>query len=315
MNLIDALKNTGSTSFTRNEVKEIAKANGIKTTELKAYLSDPANRQERGLYGVVITEAKEVTPEVQETEEEIATRIRDRFEILESLSASAASGETRALIVSGPPGLGKTHTVTNTVEALCRDNVTVTLSGSASAIGLYRALSDTRHKGSVLILDDCDTIFFDLASLSLLKAACDSTKKRVLRWNSEYHFGGDAIDKDFEYNGTVIFITNIDFDKELARKNARLTPHLEALMSRAHYLTLGIRTRRDFIVRIIDVIKQMYVKQEFGQEEALDAIEFIKENADNLRELSCRTAIKLTQLRKSLPDDWKRVARITMCKV
>lgn len=313
MSLIEALKATGSTSFSRDEVKQIAKDNGIKTTELKAFLSDPANRQERGQYGVVITEAKPVEAK-QETEEEIATRIRDRFEILESLSASAATGETRALIVSGPPGLGKTHTVTNTVEALCRDNVTITLSGSASAIGLYRALSDTRHKGSVLILDDCDTIFHDLASLSLLKAACDSTKKRILRWSSEYHFGGDAIDKQFEYNGTVIFITNIDFDIELARKS-RLTPHLEALMSRSHYLTLGIRTRKDFIVRIVDVIKQMYVKGEFGQDEAVDAIEFIKQYADNLRELSCRTAIKLTQLRKSLPDDWQRVARITMCKV
>jgi len=309
-NLVEVLKSSGSTSFTRDEVKALAKENGIKTTELKAFLQDPANRQERGRYGVVITQAK---PVQTETEEQIAVRIRDRFEILESLSSSAASGETRALIVSGPPGLGKTHTVTNTVEALCRDNVVVTLSGSASAIGLYRGLSDTRSKGSVLILDDCDAVFFDLASLSLLKAACDSTKKRILRWSSEYHFGGDAIDKCFEYHGTVIFITNIDFDAELARRS-KLTPHLEALMSRAHYLTLGIRTKKDFIVRIIDVIKVMYNKGEFGKDEAVDAITFIKDHADSLRELSCRTAIKITQLRKSLPDDWERVARITMCK-
>jgi len=308
MTLIEILKATGSTSFTRHEVKDIALAHHISTAELKKYLSE--NRKERGLYGVVITESK---PIVTETEEQISLRIRDRFEILESLASSAASGETRALIVSGPPGLGKTHTITNTVDAMCKDSVVVTLSGSASAIGLYRALSDTRSKGSVLILDDCDSIFFDLASLSLLKAACDSTKKRILRWNSEYHFGGDAIDKQFEYNGTVIFITNIDFDIELARKS-RLTPHLEALMSRSHYLTLGIKTKRDFMVRIIDVITMMYTKSEFNKQEAIDSIEFIKANIDNLRELSCRTAIKLVQLRKSLPDDWQRTAKITMCK-
>lgn len=313
MSLIEVLKASGSTSFTRPEVRALARDNGIKNRELSAYLSDPANRAERGRYIVVITESKPIEPEIQETEEEIATRIRDRFEILEALATSAASGETRALIVSGPPGLGKTHTITNTVDALCKDTVVITLSGSASAIGLYRALSDTRSKGSVLILDDCDSIFFDLASLSLLKAACDSTKKRTLRWNSEYHFGGDAIDKQFEYNGTVIFITNIDFDVELNRKS-RLTPHLEALMSRSHYLTLGIKTKRDFVVRIMDVITVMYMKGEFDKQEALDSIAFIKDNADRLRELSCRTAIKLVQLRKSLPHDWQRTARITMCK-
>lgn len=312
MNLIEALEQTGATEFSREEVKQIARSNGIKTTELKAFLSDPDHRKERGLYGIVVTKADPITPKIEETEEQIAARIRDRFEVLESLTATAATGETRALIVSGPPGLGKTHTVTATVESLCKDKVTVTLSGTASPVGLYRALYETRNKGSVLVIDDCDTVFFDLAALSLLKAACDSTKRRVLRWNSEHHFGGDYIEKQFEYQGTVIFITNIDFDKELARKS-KLTPHLEALMSRAHYLSLGIKTKKDFIVRIVDVIKSMYVSQEFKKEEALDAIRFIKENADNLRELSCRTAIKLVQLRNT-SEDWERIAKMSMCK-
>jgi len=308
MKLIDILSASGSTSFTRDEVKAIAHTYKIKSKELKDYLTDPSNKRGRNLYGTLEAEKVKV-----ETDEEIALRIRDRFEILEALAASAALGETRALIVSGPPGLGKTHTITETVASLCKDAVSITLSGSASPVGLYRALHDTQHKGSVLILDDCDTIFHDLSSLSLLKAACDSTKKRVVRWSSEYSFKGDDIPTQFDYHGTLIFITNIDFDLELARKN-RLTPHLEALMSRAHYLTLGIKTKRDFITRIVDVITAMYKKEEFSKQEALDAIDFIKVNADNLRELSCRTAIKLVQLRTSLPDDWKRTAKITMCK-
>lgn len=313
MSLRDLLQQNGSKSFTREEVKTIAKANGIKTAELKEFLSDPTNKAGHGKY--IATPKAPPVPEKVETDEEIAQRITDRFEILESLSESAAIGETRALIISGPPGLGKTHTVTNVVNNVASDQVVRTLSGSASAIGLYRSLYETMHKGSVLVIDDCDSVFGDLASLSLIKAACDSTKKRIIRWCSDYHFGGDALPKEFEYNGTLIFITNIDFDVQLEKGSSKLTPHLEALMSRAHYLTLGIKTRRDYLVRIHQVIKQMYVAQEFGKEEALDAIAFVNENVDNLRELSCRTAIKLVQLRKSMPEKWQKVARITMCKV
>jgi hypothetical protein len=310
MNLIEAIKQQPGTSFTREEIKHIAREHKIKTKETQSFLSNANNRHQRGRYGVAIAEAK---PQKVETDEEVSTRICDRFEVLTSLTVSSVSGETRALIVSGPPGLGKTHTVTTTVETFCIDGVVAKLSGSASAVGLYRALSDTRQKGSVLIIDDCDTIFTDLISLSLLKGACDSTKKRMLRWTSEYHFGGEHIDREFEYNGTIIFITNIDFDLELTRKS-RLTPHIDALMSRAHYLTLGIKTRRDYIIRIKDVITEMYTRGEFAKEEAQDAVNFINRYAGNLRELSCRTAIKLTQLRKSIPHDWERIARITMCK-
>lgn len=311
MNLIEALQNSGSKEFTREEVKAFSKANGIKTTELKAFLSDPQYKVGRGQY--TVTPAAPKVPEKVETDDEIEARIADRFDILEKLTESAALGGTRALIISGPPGLGKTHTVSKVVEQTCSDCIVKTISGSASAIGLYRALYETSAKNSVLIVDDCDTVFYDLAALSLIKAACDSTKKRVVRWCSDYHFGGDGVPNQFDYNGTLIFITNIDFDLQLA-KASKLTPHLEALMSRAHYLTLGIRSRRDYLVRIKQVIKQMYIKQEFKKEEALDAITFVNDHVDTLRELSCRTAIKLVQLRASMPDDWQRVAKLTMCK-
>lgn len=311
MSLVQALQKSGATEFSRDEVKAAAKANGIKTVELVEFFSAPQHKLRHGVY--TVTPQTPVVAAKIETDEEIEARISDRFDILEKLTESAAVGDTRALIISGPPGLGKTHTVTKVVEQMCQDVTVKTISGSASAIGLYRALYETHAKGSVLIVDDCDTVFYDLAALSLIKAACDSTKKRVIRWCSDYHFGGDGIPQNFDYDGSLIFITNIDFDVQLA-KVAKLTPHLEALMSRAHYLTLGIRSRRDYLVRIKQVITQMYLKQEFKKEEALDAINFVNDNVDTLRELSCRTAIKLIQLRSSLPDDWQRVARLTMCK-
>lgn len=312
MNLVEILKNEfGSDTFSRKEFIAVCKKNNVPVNERKVFLQDPTYKQSHGVYCV---EPEPEEPEVPETDEEILKRITDRFDILEKLSESAAFGETRALIVSGPPGLGKTYTVTETIEpaaANCK-----IMSGSASAAGLYRALWETRLKGSCLIIDDCDSVFFDVGALNLIKAACDSTKKRVIRWCSDYHFSSadsDRPEKEFDYNGTVVFITNIDFDSSI-KKGSKIAPHIEALMSRAHYISLGIKNRRDYLIRIEHVIKQMYTSGEFGKEEAIDAIRFIRENQGQLRELSIRTAIKLTQLRKSLLEDWERCARITMCK-
>ena len=46
-----------------------------------------------------------------ETDDEIEQRISERFDILEALTDSCISGDSRALIVSGPAGLGKSYTV------------------------------------------------------------------------------------------------------------------------------------------------------------------------------------------------------------
>lgn len=313
MDLVSALtKQFGDNAFSRKDIIAVAKKNKISTSERREFLADSQYKVSHGVYSVKAAEPQ--VPEKKETDEDVLERIKERFVILEKLSESAAFGETRALIVSGPPGLGKTHTVTETIvpaAALYR-----ILSGSASAVGLFRALWETKSKGSVLILDDCDSVFFDLAALNLIKAACDSTKKRTIRWCTDYHMSsadGDVPEKEFEYNGTIVFITNIDFDASV-KKGSKIAPHIEALMSRAHYLTLGIKNRRDYLIRIEQVIKEMYLKGEFAKEEAIDSIRFIRDHSDSLRELSVRTAIKLTQLRKSIPEGWERCARVTMCK-
>lgn len=321
MNFIEALSDKfGEQQFSRSEAFALSYEKGFPKTDVRNFLANDAYKVERGVYSVAgAAPAKAVVedtePEKQETDAEILARITDRFDILEKLSESAAHGDTRALIVSGPPGLGKTHTVTETIIPNAVQSKI--LSGSASPIGLFRALWETRFKGSVLVIDDCDSVFYDLGALNLIKAACDSTKKRTIRWCTDYHMsapdGDDKPEKEFEYEGTLIFITNIDFDKSI-KQGSKIAPHIEALLSRAHYLSLGIRNRRDYLIRIVDVIQTMYKKGEFNKEEAQDAIKFIMANATSLRELSVRTAIKLTQLRHALPNDWERTARVTMCK-
>lgn len=296
----------GNRSFSRNEIWSTLKEHNVPRKEIAAFIDNPENKAARGVYRVAgnTTPAKMTAKQAKETDAEIEARITDRFDILGLMSGGAAIGSTRAFIVSGPPGLGKTHTVMETIAA--SGKVATCLTGNASAVGLYKALYSTCGRGQVLVIDDCDSVFFDAVALNLLKAACDSTKRRVIRWGTEYSFKGEEVPNEFEFEGSVIFITNLDFDSLIASNN-KLSPHVEALMSRAHYLSLAIHSRRDYIVRIKSVVTKMY-----GKTEATELVAFVEENADNLRELSIRTLVKLSQLREST-SDWKRIAKVTMC--
>ena len=47
----------------------------------------------------------------EETDEETIERLRERFDMLEDMTRATKRGDVRAMIVSGPPGVGKSHGV------------------------------------------------------------------------------------------------------------------------------------------------------------------------------------------------------------
>lgn len=253
-----------------------------------------------------------------ETDEEISDRLNERFDILQILTSAAVTGEARALIVSGPPGLGKSFTVEKKLEEWDPNgNSYSIIKGYVRATGLYKTLWQNRFPGNVVVFDDADSVFFDDTSLALLKAVCDTTEKRRVHWLSEGTLvdeeSATVIDRSFEFEGTIIFITNYDFDAMIERGH-KLAAHLEALMSRAHYIDLSMKTRRDYLVRIRQVVDNGLLSSmglDKTQEE--DVMKFIDQNQDKLRELSIRIAIKVAALRKT-NDKWDRVARVTCCK-
>lgn len=252
-----------------------------------------------------------------ETLEEIEKRIAERFEILDILTESCTSGLSRALIVSGPAGLGKSYTVEQRLADWDPNRINHTIvKGYVKATGLVKLLYQYREAGQVIVFDDADSIFFDDVSLNLLKAVCDTTETRTVSWLSE----GSLIDeetavrlpKTFEFEGTIIFISNYDFDAMIDRGH-KLAPHLQALVSRAHYIDLSMKTRRDYMVRIRQVIKQGLLSN-LAANEQKDVINFIEKNSENIRELSLRMAIKIGALRKA-NKNWERIAKITCCKM
>ena len=260
-------------------------------------------------------------PVVEETDEQAINRIRERFDILTEMTKATVSGDIRAMIVSGPPGVGKSFGVEQEIEKSCLFDKLAgkrlraeVVKGSATPIGLYQTLYKFSDENCVVVFDDCDSILLDDVALNLLKGALDSGKKRTISWLSESSaLRREGIPERFEFKGSVIFITNLKFDK---MKSQKLKDHLDALQSRCHYLDLTLDTMRDKILRIQQIAKDgvLFSDYDFDEVTQDEIIEFMDSNQNRLREMSLRMALKIADLRKLSPN-WKRLAETTCMKV
>lgn len=253
----------------------------------------------------------------KESDQEILDRLRERFDILTQMTVAVKAGHVRAMIVSGPPGVGKSFGVEAVLE---KDDLFNKLGerkpryeivkGAMSAIGLYAKLYEFSKEKSVLVFDDCDSILMEDLSLNILKGALDSSAKRVISWNTDSRIlRSEGIPDRFEFKGAAIFITNIKFEHVRSKK---LRDHLDALESRCHYIDLQMDTTREKILRIKQIVGDgMLDKYEFEDIQKAEVVEFIDQNKDKLRELSLRMVLKIADLRKSFPTQWQAYAKTT----
>ena len=255
-----------------------------------------------------------------ETDEEIIERLRLRFEVLKDMTKAVKEGTVRAMIVTGPPGVGKSFGVD---EVLSKDDLFNTLGqrkpkyeivkGAMSAIGLYTKLYQYSEKGNVIVFDDCDSVLLDDLSLNILKAALDSSKKRTISWNTDSRIlRNEGVPDKFEFKAGAIFITNIKFENVRSKK---LQDHLAALESRCHYVDLQMDTDREKCLRIKQIVQDgMLDSYEFEDVQRDEVVDFVMENRAKMRELSLRTVLKVADLRKSFTSNWKSMAEVTVMK-
>jgi len=254
----------------------------------------------------------------EETDAEIVERIRDRFDMLKDMTKAVKKGDVRAMIVSGPPGVGKSHGVEEvldryaTMELMGGTKQHEVIKGATSAIGLYCKLYKMADKGKVVVFDDCDSIFADELSLNILKAALDSKKTRTIHWNTDsFKLRNEGVPDSFRFEASAIFITNLKFDKV----KGKLREHLEALESRCHYMDLTIDSERDKILRIRQVVQDgMLDAYNLDDEVKEEIMEFVDANKKRLRELSLRTVLKVADLAKAFPTKWEAMAENTVMR-
>ena len=169
-----------------------------------------------------------VQKNLTESDDEIKTRLRERFDILDEMTRAVKKGDVRAMIVTGPPGVGKSfgvetvlskHDVFATVAQNEKLKKYEVVKGAMSAIGLYKKLYEYQDKKCILVFDDCDSVLLDDLSLNILKAALDSSKKRMIHWNTDSRLlRSEGVPNSFEFKGGAIFITNIKFENVKSKK-------------------------------------------------------------------------------------------------
>ncbi len=286
----------GDKTFSRNDVIFEALKINVSRKDIQLFLLDPKNKIKHGVYKVFVPKDTVTDKSV------IKERINEQFNSLQELVQGVCNNNINALIVSGPPGLGKTFTVTNTLDS--NQVQYKLLVGNSSPSGLYRSLYECKDRNQVLVIDDCDSVFSDMKSLNILKAACDSGKEKKICWASEY-FKESDIPTEFIFSGSIIFITNVDFEQSVA-KQTKLSIHLEALMSRAIYFDLKINTTEQFLIRIEEVLKRKHSEMISNM-----VVRYLRDNVDYVRELSIRTALKVISLMKTT-DDWEKLSNLTI---
>lgn len=254
-----------------------------------------------------------------ETEDEALTRIAETFAMVDVIVDSCAKGTIRGLVVSGPPGCGKSFGVEKTLQTANlfrtiagKEPEYEILTGGMSPIGLYEKLYYNREPQRVLVFDDCDSVLFEEESLSLLKGALNSGDRRRIAWNKKSRsLESNEIPDAFDFEGSVIFLSNVDFERTIA-KESRIANHLAAIMSRCHYMDLEISSTRDLLLRIRQVVRDgMLTNYNFSPEEEAMVVKFIIDNVEYLREVSLRMVKKIADFVKTSPHNWYKLAEAT----
>lgn len=245
--------------------------------------------------------------------------ISKRFSMLQILGNAVVEGNVNALMVAGAPGVGKTYELEHKLEQSVKKKKIesyVSIKGTISAIILYKTLYENKEKGKVILLDDVDRIYGDEEAMNILKAALDSSVVRKVSWCKNSRFLQDeGIPNEFEYSGQVVFITNVNPDKIIA-KEGRMSPHMNALISRSVFLDLCIHEADEIMMRIEQVMLNSTLKDDLqiSETQAHMIIDWMKNKSSQLRSVSIRTVLQIAGFVKTVPNEWENIAEATLIK-
>jgi hypothetical protein len=272
-------------------VKMMAKA-GYKSVPIRG---DDVRAEVRGVAGDAVDP------------EQSAWNINQRFQFVTDLVTMVARGRAVSLIVTGPGGLGKTHTVVAGLTAAGLKDVSgretespersfKQIKGYSTAKGLYRELF--MNKDSVIVFDDCDSVLRDPVALNLLKGALDSYDRRIISWNADLR--DEDLPRSFIFNGRVVFISN------MRRSQLDL-----ALKTRAYVVDLAM-TRAQKLERMGVLAESDEFMPEMDRGHLRDSLQLIESVGDRAQEISLRSLQAVARIRAGGGRDWRNLAEYVL---
>lgn len=240
--------------------------------------------------------------------------INQRFGFVKDMVTMLANGDQASVVVTGPGGLGKSHTVSAALRDAGFNDVSVldeldvgdnipknsyrVIKGYSTPKGLYRVLYENRN--SVIVFDDCDSVLKDPVSLNLLKAALDSYSRRIISWRADIK--DEDLPNVFEFKGRVVFISNLSSGSMD-----------QAIITRSLAVDLTM-TAKQKVERMRFLLTQADFMEDFDMTHKSDAMELIDTLCEKIKELSLRTLMQVIKIRKSNPNGkWKELAEYAIC--
>jgi len=261
----------------------------------------------------VVRKAQESTSDAVVAQESRFS-INERFGFVSDMVTMLANGAQASVVVTGPGGLGKSFTVNQTLTANGFKDVSTledfavgaviktnkafrVIKGYSTPKGLYRTLYENRD--GVIVFDDCDSVLKDPVSLNLLKGALDSYSRRIISWRADIK--DEDLPTTFEFKGRIVFISNL-----------ASTQIDQAIITRSMAVDLSM-TRKQKIERMRHLLNSGEFMPEFDKVTKNDAMSLIDKLQDKVKELSLRTLIQVTKIRKSAGSNWANLAEYTIC--
>lgn len=249
-----------------------------------------------------------------QTQPESRFSINERFGFVSDMVKLLAQGDQSSVVITGPGGLGKSFNVMKALQTVGMKDITelsdfqvgtrvnvkksfIVIKGYSTPKGLYRALYE--NKDGVIVFDDCDSVLKDPVSLNLLKGALDSYSRRIISWRADIR--DEDLPTSFEFKGRVIFISNLS--------SVQMD---QAIISRSMAVDLTM-TRQQKVDRMRFLISQSDFMPEYKTEHKNEALDLIESLQDKVKELTLRTLIQVTVIRKGLSANWKNLAEYAIC--
>lgn len=233
--------------------------------------------------------------------------VNQRFEFIEEVTNMVVEGESNSVIITGSGGLGKTYTVMECLKKAGLDEIYTDdddegdghvrgdyeiVKGFVTPKALYRLLYNNRER--LVVFDDCDSVWDNPTTVSLLKAALDSYETRNVSWFSEGKSDEDDLPQRFEFKGKIIFVSNL-----------KLTDLDQAVLSRCLYVDVSM-TAHEKVARLRSL--KGAIRPDMSAAMKDECIELIEEHAENIGDLNIRTMLKVCEIRHNNKPNWRDLA-------
>jgi hypothetical protein len=249
----------------------------------------------------------------------IVKRVIDKFTTIQNIAEVFVTGHSaqRGLLISGDAGTGKSHYVKQAfISTKTTNRVDYQKSKTFTAPALYAKLWENRHKGDVVVFDDCSLESLTGESfnkfVSWMKGGLEISKdKKMIGYEAATKnklFEELGVESEFSFEGSIIWITNARFEK-LCKK---FGDHWDAIKTRFMGIEVFLTKEEKYMYTnfLINEVKMLgknceAIEGGYSSKIIKSTIEYLDDNYENLKEITPRVAVKVADTMNSYPDMWK----------